>query len=197
MITRQQALEILHQHMKNQNLRRHCYAVDVVMRGLAKYFSNKDRSADAEAMADKWGIAGLLHDADYEETKNDPSKHVVTVVSWLEKLDIDKNIINAIYAHGWKFVKSCPEPKNKMEWSLYCCDELTGLIVAVALVRPDKKLSSVTVESVMKKWDVKAFAAGVNREQIKMCEEKLDTPPSQFITISLSAMQGIASELGL
>jgi putative nucleotidyltransferase with HDIG domain len=174
--------------MQNQNLRRHCYAVEAVMRGLAKHFGEDENV---------WGIAGLLHDADYEKTKNDPSKHVVTVVSWLKEAGIDESIIKAIQAHGWKYVSGCPEPSNNFEWSLYCCDELTGLIVAVALVRPDRKLSSVTVESVIKKWNVSSFAAGANRSQIALCEEKLGIKLEEFVRIALSAMQGIHEELGL
>lgn len=188
MYTREQALELLHQHMQNQNLRRHCYAVEAVMRGLARHFKEDE---------ELWGMAGLLHDADYEKTKNDPSKHVVTVVSWLKEAGVDEAIVSAIYAHGWKYVEGCPEPVNNLEWSLYCCDELTGLIVAVALVRPDKKLSSVTVESVLKKWDNKSFAAGASREQIALCEEKLGIKLADFIGIALSSMQGISHELGL
>lgn len=184
----QKAKDLLHEKMLNQNLRRHCYAVEAVMRALARYFKEDE---------ELWGIAGLLHDADYEMTKNDTSKHVITVVSWLKDANVDEKIIQAVHAHGWKFVESCPEPQNQMDWSLYCCDELTGLIVAVALVRPDKKLSSVTVESVMNKWKVKAFAAGVNRNQIAMCEEKLDIKLEEFIRIALTAMQGISSDLGL
>jgi len=188
MYNRQQALDLLHKHMQNQNLRRHCYAVEAVMRALAKHFKEDEED---------WGIAGLLHDADYELTKNDHSKHVVTVVSWLKEEGVGENIINAIYAHGWKYVESCPEPKNNMEWSLYCCDELTGLIVAVTLVRPDKKLSSVTVESVQKKWGNKSFAAGASRDQIALCEEKLGIKLPEFIDIALKAMQGESQKLGL
>jgi predicted hydrolase (HD superfamily) len=84
-----------------------------------------------------------------------------------------------------------------LEWSLYCCDELTGFIVAVALVRPDKKLASVTVDSVLKKWGEKAFAAGVKREQIEECEDRLGIPLKEFIEICLQAMQGISKDLGL
>lgn len=187
-MTRPQALELLHSKMQNQNLRKHCYGVEAVMKALATHFKENE---------DAWGLAGLLHDADYELTKNDPAKHVVTVVAWLKELGVDEEIINAIYAHGWKFVDGCPQPNNKMEWSLYCCDELTGLIVAVALVRPDKKLSSVTIESILKKWGNKAFAAGVNRSQIEFCEEKLGIKLNDFIQIALTAMQGISRELGL
>lgn len=188
MFTQKKALELLHEKMQNQNLRRHCYAVEAVMRILARKFGEDE---------EVWAIAGLLHDADYEMTKNDTSKHVVTVVSWLKERNVDEKIIQAVYSHGWKFVDGCPEPQTPMDWALYCCDELTGLIVAVALVKPDKKLSSVTLESIMHKWKVKTFAAGVNRDQIAMCEEKLGIPLSEFISIALSAMQGIAEELGL
>ena len=84
-----------------------------------------------------------------------------------------------------------------MEWSLYCCDELTGLIVAVALVKPDKKLASVTVDSVLNKWKSKGFAAGVDRGQIELCSEKLGIELRDFIGITLEAMQIIHDNLGL
>ncbi len=198
------AKNLLHEKMQNTNLRRHCYAVEAVMRALYRKLeaSSFDKASSfvkttEDKSEDKWGIAGLLHDADYEMTKNETTKHVTTVVSWLKKMGVDEEIIQAINSHGWKFVEGCPQPRSKMDWSLYCCDELTGLIVAVALVRPDKKLASVTLESVMHKWKTKAFAAGVNRDQIAMCEEKLNIPLSEFISIALSAMQGISGELGL
>jgi putative nucleotidyltransferase with HDIG domain len=89
------------------------------------------------------------------------------------------------------------EPKSLMDWSLFICDSLTGLIVATALVRPDKKLSSVEVASVMKKFKEKSFARNTRREDIKMCEEKLGVPLREFVEICLSAMQGIADDLGL
>ncbi len=186
-MTREEALNLLHSKMQNPNLRRHCYAVEAVMRALAKHFGEDQ---------DLWGITGLLHDADYELTKDDTTKHVVTVISWLNNLGVDEKIINAINAHGWKFVDGCPEPQNKIEWSLYACDELTGLIVAVALVK-GKKLENVTAQSVLKKFPQKSFAARVGREQIKLCEKKLDIPLPKFIDIALSAMKGVHLELGL
>lgn len=184
---RDEALKLLHSKMQNQNLRRHCYSVEAVMRALAKHFGEDENL---------WGIAGLLHDADYELTKDDTTKHVITVLSWLKEKNVDQKIMNAINAHGWKFVDSCPQPANKMEWSLYCCDELTGLIVAVALVK-GKKLENATVESVLKKFPKKDFAAGVDREQIKLCETKLGIPINEFVKIALAAMQQIHKELGL
>ena len=186
---RDQALILLHENMKNQNLRRHCYAVEAVMRGLARYFKEDE---------DLWGIAGLIHDADYEMTKeNAKLEHTKHVLKWLKELDAKTDIYDAVAAHAWGFVEGAPQPKTKMQWALYCCDELTGLIVAVALVKPEKRLSSVTVDSVMKKWNSNSFAAGVDRKQIEQCEARLRIPLEQFIELTLSSMQGISSDLGL
>lgn len=188
-MTRKQALKLLHEHMRNENLRRHCYAVEAVMRGLAKYFSEDQ---------EKWGIAGLIHDADYEKTKDKPQEsHTKLVAKWLEELDAHTDVKKAVATHAWGYVHGAPEPKTKMEWALYCCDELTGLIVAVALVKPGKRLASVSTESVMKKWNQRAFAAGVNREQIEKCTPRLGIPLNEFIQIALLAMQGISVDLGL
>ena len=188
MITREKALEILHANMQNQNLRRHCYAVEAVMRALARKFGEDE---------EKWGLVGLVHDSDYEKTKENPDKHALLAVEWLKNAgETDPEIVSAILSHNFEHTGK-NEPKNKLEWSLYCCDELTGFIVAVALVMPDKKLSSVSVESVVKKFPQKAFAAAVKREQIKMCEEKLGISLEEFVKISLTAMQGISEELGL
>lgn len=185
---RSEAIELLHKNMQNQNLRRHCYAVEVVMKALAKRFNQNEEA---------WGIAGLLHDADYEITKDDSARHTHLVLEWLKEIEVSSDITDAILAHGWGYVAGNPMPETQMQWSLYCCDELTGLIVATALVKPDRSLSSVTLESVLKKWDEKSFAKGVNRDQIKMCETKLSIPLPEFVEIALHAMQAIAPELGL
>lgn len=196
MISRKQAWDLLHAHMQNTNLRRHCYSVEAVMRALAKYFHEDE---------EVWGLVGLLHDGDYEEVKKDPSQHTLKMHQWLtdalrqaqgEPDESDKKVLEAILSHN--FVHTGQNaPKNNLEWSLYCCDELTGLIVAVALVRPDKKLATVSVDSVMKKWNIKAFAAGAKREQIAQCSEKLGIELPDFIAIALKAMQDISQELGL
>ena len=187
-MSRDKALALLHKHMKNPNLRKHCYAVEVVMRALAKYFKQDE---------ELWGVAGLLHDADYEETKDDTQKHTKELVEWLTEIDATANLKDAVASHAWGLVDGAPMPKTKMEWALYCCDELTGLIVAVALVRPDKRLASVTVDSILKKWDSPSFAAGVNRKQIEQCKPRLGIELREFIEIALSAMQGISKNLGL
>ena len=177
MITRQQALEILHENMQSQNLRRHCYAVGAVM---------KD-----------WEVAGLLHDADYEKTKENTQEHTKMVLGWLEQHEVHTDIKDAILAHGWNYVSGNPEPCSPMQLALYCCDELTGFIVAVTLIRPEKKLSAVATENVLSKWKEKSFAVGVHRPQVELCEEKLGIPLNEFVTIALTAMQDNAEDLGL
>ena len=185
MITRDKALELLHSNMQSQNLRKHCYSVGAVMRAFAKHFGEN------EAM---WEIAGIVHDVDYEKF---PDNHPIEGIEILKKENYPVEIVEAVAAHGWGYHEGLPKPKNIMEWSLYCCDELTGLIVACALVRPDKKLSSVDLDSVQKKWNQKSFAAGVERSQIENCEKELGIPLPEFIQIALSAMQDISKELGL
>jgi predicted hydrolase (HD superfamily) len=187
---REEAYKIVTQHTKNKNLVRHEVAVEAAMRALAKKFDG-----DPE----EWGLAGLMHDADYEELKDSPDvakEHTKRTIEWLKGKDVSEEVKGAIRAHAWGYVDNVPEPKSKMEWAIYTCDELTGLIVAVALVKGGK-LTDVEVSSVMKKWKQKAFAAGANREQIAMCEEKLNINLPEFIEIVLKAMQEIHTELGL
>jgi len=196
MITREQAIKLLHAKMQSQNLRRHCYSVEAVMRALAKYFAKGEPVSAQSYDEARWGIVGLLHDGDYELTKEKPEQHAKLMADWVRELgETDEELLTGIESHGWFHEGKLP--KTKMQWALYCCDELTGLIVAVALVKPDKKLASVTVESVKKKWPEKSFAAGVKREQIAECETRLGIPLDEFIQIALTAMQGIAQDLGL
>jgi len=194
MIIRSQAYELLISKLHNQNLVRHCLSVEAVMKSLARHF---------QADEAKWGIVGLLHDGDYEISKDHPAEHTLLMAQWLRDLgETDPEIHSAILSHNYAHLPAdrqaqAHSPTNKLEWSLYCCDELTGLIVACALVQPTKKLADVSVESVLKKWDSKSFAAGVHRDQIIICEEKLGLKLSDFINIALTSMQGIASEIGL
>ena len=158
------------------------------MKHLARHFQ-----ADEE----KWRIVGLLHDGDYEISKENPGQHTLLMSQWLKDIgETDPEIHSAILSHNYAHTGQSA-PTNKLEWSLFCCDELTGLIVAVALVQPTKKLADVSVESILKKWDSKSFAAGVHRDQIAVCEEKLGLKLSDFINIALVAMQGISKEIGL
>jgi len=192
MISREESLNLVTTWTENKNLVKHMLAVESAMRGLAHKFqeANPNDQVDEEM----WGIAGLLHDADYDKY---PEAHPQVIIDELIKRKEDQNLIDAIRAHAWKYNGFETEPKTKMEWSLYCCDELTGLIIAVALVRPEKKLSVVTVDNVLSKWKKLDFAKGVNRDQIGLCEEKLGIKLPDFIDIVLKSMQSIASDLGL
>ena len=185
-MNRQQTLDYVNKRTTNKNLVKHMLAVEAQMRALAKHFGEDE---------ELWGLAGLIHDADYEkmQTKH-PSPEFFKE---LETMGYDPKIVNAIKAHGWKFQEGLPEPQTKMEWSLYCGDELSGLIIACALVRPNKKLAEVTLESIKKKWPQKAFAAGVNRAQTELCEAKLGIKLDEFIQICLKSLQNISQDLGL
>ncbi len=182
-----QALELLNTHIQNQNLRRHCLAVGTVMRALAKRLGGDE---------DLWEVLGIIHDSDWEEAKDSPDKHTLITLQRLKKIGETGPLIHAMQSHNTHHTHLA-ELEGNIEWSLECCDELTGFIVAIALVRPDKKLSTVTVESVLKKFPNKEFAKAVNREQISQCEEKLGIPLSEFIEIALSSMQQISTDLGL
>lgn len=188
MITRDQALDLLHKHTQNQNLRRHMYAVGVVMKALA---------AKLGGDPDTWEVLGLLHDADWEETKDNPAEHTKHTLAWLKDLGVTEGeIIHALMSHNRKYTHLA-DLEGNMEWALETCDELTGFIVAVALVRPEKRLDTVSVESVLKKWKTKEFARAVDREQIVQCTEKLGIELNEFIQIALTAMQSTHTELGL
>jgi len=188
MITKVQAIDLLHKHTKNQNLRRHMYAVGFAMRALAKKLGG-----DPE----EWEVLGLLHDADWEETKDAPDDHTKHTLMWLKDMgEVEGPIVHAIMSHNAKQTHLA-ELEGNMEWALETVDELTGFIVAVALVRPEKTLESVQVESVQKKWKNKEFAAAVDRAQIAQCEEKLGISLPEFIAITLKVMKEHHEELGL
>jgi putative nucleotidyltransferase with HDIG domain len=191
MIKRQDAINLLKKYIKTENTIKHMIACEAIMRSLAKLFDPENEEA--------WAMAGLLHDLDYEQFKDgNYSKHGEMSVEILKKenADLPESVYQAIKAHSFNLR---PEfaPKTKMDWSLFIGDSLTGLIVATTLVRPDKKLSSVTVDSVLKKFKSPSFAAGTRREDIKLCQEKLGLSLEEFIALSLEAMQKIALQLGL
>ncbi|MGA3291846.1 MAG: HDIG domain-containing metalloprotein [Candidatus Microgenomates bacterium] len=184
-MTKEKALKLLRLKIQSQNLQRHCYSVGAVMCALAEYFG-EDK--------DLWEVAGLVHDIDYEKY---PDTHPLKGLEILRKEGYPTEIIDAVATHAWGYNDKSPKPKNKMEWSLYCCDELTGLIVACTLIRPSKKIADVTVDNILSKWKSKSFAAGVDRSQIEKCEKELGIPLNEFISISLKAMQEIHEDLGL
>lgn len=182
---REEALNLLKENLKNQNLQKHCLAVEAVMRGVAEHFKE-----DAE----KWGLCGLLHDIDYEKTKGEASVHSKEGAEMLRNLGIEEEICDAVLSHN---EAHGIEPKTKMAKALFCIDPLTGLIVAATLVLPSKKINDLKAENVLRRFKEKAFARGANREIIKKCEEYLGLPLAEFIEIVLSSMQKISDELGL
>lgn len=185
MIEREKALELLHQHIKNKNLRKHHYGVAIAMKKLAQELGGDP---------DRWEIVGLLHDADYEQTKDDMDRHTLLLEDLLAGEGVDEEIIRSIQSHASEY--SGVQPSTMMDYALLSCDDLTGLIVAVALVHPEK-LAGVTVDSVIKKFKSKAFAASVDRDKILKCEENLKVPVKTFVGWVLEAMQAESQLLGL
>ena len=185
MLTRQQAYEKLQEMIKNKNLIKHCLAVEAAMLSYADYFDIND-----EKEREKWAVAGILHDADWEKY---PEKHPQVIVDWLKEQDAPEDIVNAVEAHGFEFGV---EPKTLMAKVLRTVDELTGLIVAVALVK-GRNLDNVSVKTVLKKWKDKRFAAGVKREGIEKGAKEIGVPLEKHIEIVLEGMKKIKDKLGL
>lgn len=192
MINREQAIKLIEEHVENKNIIKHMLALEAVMLALARKFQMSNDKCQM------WAMAGLLHDGDYCEAVP-AEEQGVQIVKWAREKHgqeaIPEAVVHAMAAHNWH--NTGVEPKNAMDWSIFCADSLTGLIVACALVLPSRKLNDVSVEMVVKKFGQKSFAAGTRREDISLCQEKLGLSLEEFIAISLSAMQGIASGLGL
>jgi len=182
LISRERAMELLKTHVKTKNLVKHCLAAEAVMRALAREF-NEDE--------EKWGLAGLLHDLDYDYTKDKPEEHGLKTLEILKNEDVPEDVLNAILAHCEK-----KTPETLMEKALYAVDPTTGFIVAAALIRPEKKLDVIDVDFLLRRFKEKAFAKGASREQMKTCEN-FGLSLEKFLEISLEAMKTIASELGL
>ncbi len=182
--TREEAQKILDEWVSNKNLKKHAYAVEAAMRAYAQKLGG-----DPE----KWAIVGLLHDFDYERYP-DLRDHPFKGAQYLKEKGYAEELIEGILAHAEHTGVKRDTPLKK---AIFAVDELTGLIVAVALTRPSKKIADVRVESVMKKWKEKAFARGVDRELIEKGAEELGVPLREHVQVVLKAMQGIAEKLGL
>ena len=184
-ITREAAIELVKKNVKSANMFNHCLAAEAVMRKMAERVGE-----DAE----KWGLAGLLHDLD-AETHTDLDVHTRETARILREQGLDEEIIEAIRLHN---EQAHPGAKRSTQFQhlLAAGETITGLIVATALVYPDKKLASVKPKSVRKRIKEKAFAAGANRDIIRECEDG-GVPLEEFCNLSLEAMQGIADQLGL
>jgi len=182
--TRDEALHILDEWVTNENLKKHAYAVEAAMRVYAGRLGG-----DPE----KWGVVGLLHDFDYERYP-DLADHPAKGAEYLREQGYADELVDAVLAHA----EHTSSPRDTdLKRAIFAVDELTGLIVAVALVRPSRKLADVKVKSVRKKWRDNSFAAGVDRALIEKGAEELGVELAEHIGTVLEAMQGIAEALGL
>lgn len=184
MIDRSSALELVHKYVKNENLIRHMLAVEAAMRYYAQRHSEDP---------DLWGLVGLLHDFDWEIHPT-LAEHPQAGVPILRQNGVSEEIIQAILSHA----DHTGVPRvSVMEKALCACDEITGLITAVALVRPSRSLHDLTSKSVKKKWKDKAFAAGANREEIQKATEEFGIELWEHVDNVILAMRSIAEHLGL
>ena len=188
---REQTLKLVKEKIKNKNLVSHCLAVEAIMRGLAEELNKRARNNDHDI--EKWAMTGLVHDIDYDQTAKEPDKHSLIGSEVLKDFGFDDDIVYAVKVHNQ--MHGLPF-KNDLDKALYAADPISGLIVAAALIRPEKKLNAVNAASVLKRFGEKAFARGANREQIMACEE-LGINLEDFIKIALESMQKIDKELGL
>jgi putative nucleotidyltransferase with HDIG domain len=179
---RNEALKLMEGAIANINLRKHVLAVEAVMKALSHEFKEDE---------EKWGLAGLLHDLDYEETKSSPERHSLVTIEKLKGKDVDQTVLDAIMAHADK-----KKRQTMMEKAIYCADPVTGFLVACALIRPEKKISVIDSEFAKSRMKEKRFAASANRDAINACAE-LSLDLDRFLNISLKAMNSISKELGL
>ena len=181
-MTKPETIQFIRSQGQSENILKHLISVGAAMRALAEHFNEN---------TDDWEMAGLIHDADYNLVPID--RHTRQTAEWF-KGKISPEVEQAVFAHypdgtGIK-------PQTKMDWALYSVDNLAGLIVASVLVRPDKKLSGLTTESVLKRFNERSFARGANRDEIVECQN-LGITLEEFIGIVLPGIQKVAPELGL
>jgi putative nucleotidyltransferase with HDIG domain len=181
---RSEALTLVRKNVKNKNLVKHMLAVEAVMGALAGHLGEDEK---------KWRLVGLIHDLDYDQTADDPKRHGLVAARMLSEMDFPPDIIQAVRNHNEALGYLRETPLDK---ALYAADPVTGLIVAAALIHPDKKLSAIDSQFVLNRFGEKHFARGANREQIRSCLE-IGLNLDSFINISLNAMQEAAGELGL
>ena len=183
MFTREDAVALWHKYNKSESLWHHALSVEAVMReGAVKYGEDPEY----------WGLVGLLHDIDWEMY---PEMHCRKAPELLKEIGADDDFIHAVCSHGWTLC-SDTEPVKTIEKFLFAIDELTGLVNATALMRPEK-MKGISVKSVKKKWGAKGFAAGVNRDIIEKGAEMLGVTKEDLIQLAIDGMTKVAPEMGL
>lgn len=182
--TREEAWNILREYNKDEHLINHALAVESVMRHFATIYKEDQ---------EKWGIAGLLHDLDYEKY---PDEHCKKVIEIMREKNLDEELIHSVVSHGYGLVNEV-KPESNLEKVLYTIDELTGLINATVIMRPSKSILDLEVKSVKKKFKSKGFAAGVNREVIKNGCDMINKSLDEVIKETIEGMKNVAEEIGL
>lgn len=182
--TREEAWNILREYNKDEHLINHALAVESVMRHFATIYKEDQ---------EKWGIAGLLHDLDYEKY---PNEHCKKVIEIMREKNLDEELIHSVVSHGYGLVNDV-KPESNLEKVLYTIDELTGLINATVIMRPSKSILDLEVKSVKKKFKSKGFAAGVNREVIKNGCDMINKSLDEVIKETIEGMKNVAEEIGL
>jgi predicted hydrolase (HD superfamily) len=182
--SRNQAYKLLLKYNQSESLIKHALSVEAVLRHFAGIYAEDQN---------KWGIIGLVHDLDYEKY---PEQHCKMTRHILEKENWPEDYIRAIDSHGWG-ICSDTEPVHIMEKVLYTIDELTGLITASVLVRPSRSILELELNSVKKKWNIKTFAAGANREVIEKGAKMMGADLDQVIRETINGMKKVASQIGL
>jgi putative nucleotidyltransferase with HDIG domain len=181
-MNREQALALVREKAQKETTVRHLVSVEGVMRRLARHF-NEDE--------DTWGMVGLFHDLDQDETHDDPERHAFLAAEWLRRAAMDERIVTGVLAHAQPEYRT-----DRLTRAIVHADALAGLLVAAALVRPEGA-RGMKVSSVKKKLKEKAFAPGVNREEILQVEERLGVPLDEFVSLGIEGLQEVAAEIEL
>lgn len=179
---RNEAIAFAREKAQKETTVRHLISVEGVMRALAKHFGEDERT---------WALAGLFHDLDQDQTHDDPERHAFQAAEWLREAGVEEPIVNAVLAHAHERYRT-----DRMSRAVVHADAVAGLLVAAALVRPEKA-TGMKVSSVKKKLKERSFAPGVNREEITEAEEKLELPLDDFLRVSIEGLQSVAAEIEL
>jgi uncharacterized protein len=179
---RDEALALVRDKAEKETTVRHLISVEGVMRSLARHLGEDE---------DTWGLVGLFHDLDQDQTHEDPERHAYQAAEWLREAGVEEPIVNGVLAHAHEQYRT-----DRMTRAVVHADAVAGLLVAAALVRPERA-EGMKVSSVKKKLKEKAFAPGVNREEIREVEEKLGVPLDEFIAVGIEGLQSVAAEIDL
>jgi putative nucleotidyltransferase with HDIG domain len=179
---RASALALVRNKAEKETTVRHLISVEGIMRALARHIGEDE---------DAWALTGLFHDLDQDQTHDDPERHANQAAEWLREAGVEEKVVNGVLAHAHEQYRT-----DRMSQAVVHADAVAGLLVAAALVRPEKAVG-MKVSSVKKKLKEKAFAPGVNREEITQAEEKLEMPLDDFIRVSIEGLQSVAAEIDL